>query len=112
MNKHLEQRVNDLLHRYRSATLGTCGPAGPQVSIVTYTVEQRQLHLAIPHGSDHLFNLETEPLLVLMTAGWRLHGQGRITENAYQQHTTVIVAVSRLHILSADGQHTIETIDF
>ncbi len=112
MNTHLRQRVNDLLHRYSSATLATCGPAGPQISIVTYTVEQLNLHLALSQGSDHLFNLETQPLLVLMTAGWRLHGQGHAASDTYHQRATIVVTATRLHILNDDGQHIVETIDF
>jgi hypothetical protein len=112
MNAYLRHRVNDLLHRYTSATLATCGPAGPQISIVFYSVQELRLHLALPHGSDHLFNLEMQPLLVLMTAAWRLHGQGRMTSDTYRQPATVVVTATRLHILGDDGQHTVETIDF
>lgn len=112
MNKHLQQRVNDLLKRYSSATLATCGPAGPQISIVTYTVKQLQLHLTLTHGSDHLFNLETEPSLVLMSTGWRLHGQRHAISDGNHQRATVVVTGIRLHILSNDGQNTLETIDF
>lgn len=108
MNKHLQQRVETLLNAHDTATLATCGPAGPQISIVTYTVKQLRLHLTLTHGSDHLFNLETEPSLVLMTTGWRLHGQ----RHAISDTKTVVITGTRLHILSNDGQNTIETIDF
>lgn len=108
MNAHLQHRVNDLLHHHNNVTLATCGPAGPQISVVTYTVQQLHLHLLIPNGSDHLFNLETQPALVLMTKSWRLHGQGRITNNAHQQ-VTIVVTGTRLHVLN--GQHSVETID-
>lgn len=112
MNAHLQQRVKTLLQSYHSATLATCGPAGPQISIVACTVEELHLHLSVSHSSDHLFNLETQPLLVLMTAGWRLHGQGHITEDTYRQKTLIVVTGTRLHILNEDGQHITETIDF
>ena len=108
MNAHLRQQVKDLLNRYSTATLATCGPAGSQISIVTYSVEQLQMHLTLTHGSDHLFNLETDPSLVLMTASWRLHGQGHTTGGT----KTVVVSGTRLHILSNDGQQSVETIDF
>jgi len=108
MNKHLQQRVEALFNAHDTATLATCGPAGPQISIVTYTVKQLRLHLTLTHGSDHLFNLEMEPGLVLMTTGWRLHGQ----RHAISDTKTVVVTGTRLHILSDDGQNTIETIDF
>ena len=113
MNAHLQRRVNDLLHRHNSATLATCGPAGPQVSIVSFGVQQLCIHLTLSYGSDHLFNLETQPLLALLTSSWRLHGQGYMIDDTYQhQQATVVVTATRLHILSNDSQHTIETIDF
>jgi len=109
MNTHLQHRVNDLMQQYASATLATCGPAGPQLSIVVYTVRRLHLYLELPHGSDHLFNLESQPGLVLLTRGWRLHGQGHITGHNHQQ-TTIVVTGTRLHVLN--GQHSVETIDF
>ncbi|MBZ0297037.1 MAG: pyridoxamine 5'-phosphate oxidase family protein [Anaerolineae bacterium] len=112
MNRYLQGRVQALLTQYRTAALATCGPAGPQISTVTYTVDQLQLHLALPHGSDHLFNLETQPALVMLTAGWRLHGEGTIVYDPYCQRATVIITATRLHLLSDNAQHTIETIDF
>ena len=112
MNKHLQLRVEALFNAHDTATLATCGPAGPQISIVTYSVKQLRLHLTLTHGSDHLFNLETEPSLVLMTAGWRLHGHRHAISDTNHQQATVIVIGTRLHILSDDGQNTIETIDF
>lgn len=109
MNAHLQQRVNDLLQQYDTATLATCGPAGPQISIVAYTVERLQLYLKLTHGADHLFNLETQPKLVLLTASWRLHGQGHITSDNNHQQVTIVVTGTRLHVLN--GQHSVETID-
>lgn len=110
MNTHLQQRVNELLHRYNSATLATCGLAGPQISIVTYSVQQLRLQLVLPHGSDHLFNLETQPKLVLMTEDWRLHGDGHTTGDNDHQQATIVVTGTRLHVLNR--QHSVETIDF
>lgn len=106
MNKHLQKRIEALLNQFDRATLTTCGPAGPQLSIVTYSVQGVQLHLEQLHGSDHLFNLETQPDLVLLTEGWRLHGHGHTN----QQQATIVVTGARLHVLN--GQHSVETIDF
>ncbi len=110
MNTHLRQRIETLLNAHDSATLATCGSAGPQISIVTYTVQQLGLHLALPHGSDHLFNLETQPTLMLLTASWRLHGRGYATGDTNHHQATVVVTGKHLHVLN--GQHTVETIDF
>jgi len=115
MNTHLKQRIEELLNQYDAATLATCGPEGPQISRVPYQLHQFHLVLFLPHGSDHLFNLEDRPELVLLSPIWKLHGQiaseGDIAA-PHEWQRVVYVEPSRLHILSKDGQRTIETIDF
>jgi hypothetical protein len=76
MNKHLQQRVEELLTLYDSATLATCGETGPQISSITYRTQQLDLYLFVPRSSDHLFHLEAQPELVLLSPGWQLHGRG------------------------------------
>lgn len=117
MNKHLEQRVMALLNQYDSATLATCGAVGPQMSVVAYRVQQLSLYLFIPHMSDHLFNLESRPTLVLLAPRWKLHGHGQVLNEAMitpPQHWQMVVQVQPvcLHVLSEDSQHAVETIDF
>ncbi len=115
MNTYLKQRVEELLNRYDAATLATFGQAGPQISIVPYETRDLQLHLFIPRHSDHLFNLETQADLVVLSPTWRLHGRSLTAGNATAPHewqSAVCVQPIRLHILSEDGQSTIETIDF
>ncbi len=115
MNKHLQERVEELLNRYAVATLATCGQAGPQISSVSYETRHLQLHLFIPHHSDHLFNLETQAELVVLSPTWRLHGwvvAASETTAPHKWQSVVCVQPNRLHILSEDGQSTVETIDF
>lgn len=115
MNRHLQQRIYDLLTRYDAATLATGGQAGPQISHVAYHVDGTRLHLLLPHNSDHLFNLETQPELVLLTPAWKLYGCGAPSDDIAPLHdwqTVVVVTPTRLHILGADGQSIIETLDF
>jgi len=117
MNQHLQQRVADLLAQYDTVTLATCGPAGPQIGLVPYRVQQLDLYLFVPHGSDHLFNLESQPELAVLAPSWKLSGRG-MTQNgkaiAPLHHWQTVIAVypTRLHVLSEDGQSAIETIDF
>jgi hypothetical protein len=66
MQTHLQQRVTTLLNQDNTAALATCGPAGAQLSVVPYTVSDLQLLLFLPRGSDHLFNLETNPGTALL----------------------------------------------
>lgn len=115
MNKHLQQRIEALLALYDRATVATCGQAGVQISSVLYHVQNQHLYLFIPQSSDHLFNLETEQALALLSPTWKLCGKGVITKDIIAPHewqVTTRVEPTRLHILSNDGQSIIETIDF
>ncbi len=115
MNKHLQQRVEALLALYDRATVATCGQAGIQISIMPYRVQNLRLYLFISQSSDHLFNLETEQVLVLLSPTWKLYGTGVITKEViapYECQVTTKVEPTRLHILSKDGQSAVETIDF
>ncbi|MEQ8673575.1 MAG: hypothetical protein RLP44_05640 [Aggregatilineales bacterium] len=115
MNKHLQQRIEALLALYDRATLATCGQAGIQISVVAFHVQNLRLYLFIPHSSDHLFNLESEQALALLSPAWKLYGKGVITKDIIAPHEwqiTTRVEPTRLHILSNDGLSTVETIDF
>jgi hypothetical protein len=117
MNRYLQQRLAELLAQHDTATLATCGHAGPQIGSVPYHVEEVRLYLLVPHGSDHLFNLEAQPELALLTSAWKLHGTGHITRDSltvpvHGWQVVVQVEPLRIHVLTADGGGYIETIDF
>lgn len=117
MNADLRERVVEQLARYEMATLATCGPAGVQVSGVTYRAQGLHVLLQIPSGSDHLFNLEEQPAVALLTPSWRLDGLAavRASEAAMAQRpgqSEVRVEPARLHLLGEDGRSVVETIDF
>ncbi len=117
MNRHFQHQMSELFGQYASATLSTGGPAGLQIGLVPYHVQDTQLYLVLPHGSDLLFNLEQHPDLVLLTAGWKLAGRGCILPDsagipAQPWQSVVRVEPLRLHLLHADGQSSLETIDF
>lgn len=116
MNKHLWQRVESLLAGYDQAVLATCGVAEPQVSVAHYQMQDTHLHVFVTHASDHLFNLETQPELVLLSPAWKLYGRGAVSPDnslGLPQPWQVIIRVQplRLHILNADGSGYTETID-
>lgn len=116
MNRYLHERITALFAQFDRATLATCGRAGPQISMTAYQHDQQHLFLLLPHSSDHLFNLEGQPDLVLLTAAWKLHGTGALAQGAVpiqSQPWQVIIRVQpqRLHILDA-GEQIIETIDY
>lgn len=114
MNKHLQERVEQHLTRYDTALLATCGPAGPQITPVTYQAQHLDLYLYVPHITDHVFNLETQPDVVLLTPGWKLHGRMIPAGDMIAPHeweNVVRVQLNRFHILSEDSKTIIETID-
>jgi hypothetical protein len=117
MNAHLQQRIEALFHQHERVTLATCGAAGPQISLVTARANGLTLVLFVPHTSDHLFNLEQQPELVLLTPTWKLHGRGVAAPEhpiapPHAWQTAVRVVPVRLHILNDDSQNSVETLDF
>ena len=117
MNAHLQQRVKDLLAHHDSTTLATCGPAGPQISIVSMQVNGLYLTLFVPNTSDHLFNLASQTKLALLTTAWKLHGRSIVAPDEsiappHSWQTVIRVEPVRLHVFSKDGRHCVETIDF
>jgi hypothetical protein len=117
MNQHLKQLVEEQLAQYNSAILATCGAAGPESSIVALLVQNFCLYLLIPHGSDHLFHLEVQPEIVILSPTWKLNGRGVLLHDAtiavaQPWQAVVQVEPAQLHILSKDGHSSIETIDF
>ncbi|MCC6804803.1 MAG: pyridoxamine 5'-phosphate oxidase family protein [Anaerolineae bacterium] len=116
MNKHLWQRVESLLARHEQATLATCAASEPEASIVTYRTHEDRLYVFVAHASNHLFNLETQPNLVLLTSEWELHGRGQVVEGKTimpPQSWQAVVRVEpvRIHMLTADGTSYAEPID-
>lgn len=115
MNRHLQPHIKALFEQHDRATLATCGAAGPQVSVVPYQLHDLRLHLLLPQTADHLFNLEGQPDLVLLTPTWKLHGRGtRRHHSPLSSSWQVVIRVEalRLHILDKNGQYAVETIDF
>ena len=116
MKTYLEQHVVEQFARYKSATLATFGEAGLQLSRVDYLSQYLRLYLLLPHGSDHLFNMEQQPEIILLSPSWRLNGRiAGVYRNpvAPPQHWHIVeVCPVQLHILSEKGYSSVETIDF
>ena len=117
----LRDRTIQILAETGFCTLATTGPARLQASRVRCAGQGITLYLLIPDTSDHLFNLESEPEVVVTAENWRLRGRAEILKNSTevfsveqsQWHTLVKVTPVRLHILPGSGvtSHA-ETIDF
>ncbi len=78
MLDYARQRVIDALRVPRSAVLATSGPAGVQAGEFRCEADGLDLYLLLPRTSDHLFNLEQQPGVTLLTAGWELKGEARV----------------------------------
>lgn len=79
LDKLRDQALNTLAAG-STGTLSTSGPAGLQASIITYRVAHHKIYTLIPITSDHLFNLETEPRVILTTPEWQLTGAAAMIE--------------------------------
>lgn len=118
----LRDRAAQILTETHLCTLATTGPAGLQASMVRCAGRDITLYLLVPDTSDHLFNLESEPKVVVTAEPWYLHGIAESVPGSTdvfpaeqsQWHTVVRIAPVRLHILPGQGGPTTyaETIDF
>jgi hypothetical protein len=107
----------------REGLLATCGKAELQVSRLPCEGRDLKLYLLVPRASDHLFNLEHEPQVVVVTEAWELRGTARLVPAAEhppglglarrpeaQWSDLVEVCAERLHLYGSEGR-TAETID-
>ena len=122
MLNHLRQRVTGTLSVARTATLSTHGAAGIQANVFPCETVDTTLYLLVPRTSDHLFNLEHTPEVVVTTETWQLRGEARIALECpvglalLQQPDAawcdvVMVRPTRLQIERSGGSGYSETID-
>ncbi len=78
MLDYARQRAIEALMIPRKAVLATSGPAGLQVGEFPCEAIDIDLYLLVPWGSDHLFNLEYDPCVTLLTARWELKGEAQM----------------------------------
>jgi len=116
MNRLLWQKVAPILAGTPQAVLATCGERGPFASTVSLHLQGEHLYLCLANASEHLFNLQSQPQVVLLSPQWELHGRGEIeAESGFISpipwQVTIRLRPTCLHILSAQGTHYVETID-
>ncbi len=124
MLDYARQRASAVLGNPRTAVLVTSGPAGVQTGEFRCEVFDLGLYLLIPQTSDHLFNLEHESTVTVLTATCELKGQARpISCAAADLHVglcyepdaewcaLVRIEISRVQIRSEDAWRNCETID-
>lgn len=77
MIDYAHQRAGEALKSARKAVLATNGPTGVQVSEFPCEAKDLKLYLLLPQTSDHLFNLEQDSRVALLTKELELRGRAR-----------------------------------
>lgn len=122
MLEHLRQRVVQTLAGAHTVTLTTSGAAGLQASHLPCLADGLRLLVLVPSASDHLYNLETAPRVVVITPQWSLKGNAQVLpradwpaalraldESAWSE--AVLVQPTRLTLLMPATGLPLETID-
>jgi hypothetical protein len=121
MIEHLRLRAANAFAKFDRVTLATCGPSGPHVSRVQCKAQGTTLILHVSWSSDHLFNLEHQPEVAILSPEWQLRGSAQIMNPETcsvpksplsDWHAIVMVQPIRLQMLSKDSLSFAETIDF
>ena len=118
------QRAIEALRSPRTAVLVTSGPAGVQVSEFPCEALGLNLYVLVPQTSDHLFNLEHDSAVTLLTDRCELKGKAQIIsrdardldlgflrESGAEWCVLVRVEPSQVQIRGERGWGNIETID-
>lgn len=124
MLDYARERARNVLKNPGKVILATSGPAGIHVGEFPCEAIDLDLYLLVPKTSDHLFNLEHDSTITLLTAGWELKGQAQILlpgisdlklsllrESGSEWCVLVRVDPCRLQIKRGEGWGNIETID-
>jgi hypothetical protein len=122
---YAHQKVMEALRVPGKVVLATSGPAGVQASEFPCEAAGLALYLLLPLTSDHLFNLENDPKVTLLSPFWELKGQAQLVpvESASSLGLQLLHAPSRawcalvrvdparLQIRREGGWGSIETYD-
>ncbi len=129
MLNYARQRVAEALRSRgtgvpQTAVLATSGPAGLLAGEFRCEASGLSLFLLVPRTSDHLFNLEQNPAVTLLSATWELNGEARVIapgeaalnldilhEPAAEWCVVVRVDARKVHIRRAGDWGNLETID-
>lgn len=78
MLDYARQRTIEILRIPRKAVLATNGPAGLQIGEFPCEAIGLYLYLLVPSSSDHLFNLEQDASVTLLSDIWKLIGEAQL----------------------------------
>ncbi len=81
MFDYARQRAREALRIPHKAVLATNGPAGLQAGEFSCEAIDLEIFLLVPTTSDHLFNLEHDSNVTLLTAEWEMKGNAKIVSS-------------------------------
>jgi hypothetical protein len=124
MLRDLRRRASEALSTACQIVLSTSGPAGVQADVLACEAIGPRLFVLVPLTSDLLFNVETDPSVVATADGWQVRGTARVlrpeefpasgslsSRPDARWCALLEVRPTRIHLRSAGGGSTIETID-
>jgi hypothetical protein len=124
MLNYARERAREALSSARTAVLATTGPAGVKASEFPCEAMGLDLYLLLPQTSDHLFNLEKDDRVALLTDEWELRGLARalsreekppelswLNTGGGEWHILIQVKPIQIQIRRRDGWGPAETID-
>jgi hypothetical protein len=125
MLDYSHQRAIAALKIPQTAVLATYGPAGVMASEFPCESIDLVLYLLLPQISDHLFNLEQDDRVALLTEEWELRGIGRVLSpeeklpelsllHKVETEWYILVKVEpfQIQLRRSEGWGVTETIDF
>ncbi len=120
MLSQFRKRVYEAFEPCSRLVLATDGPAGLQVSLCPCTASQGSLYVRVLRTSEHLTNLQQEPLVVTLTPTWRMRsravligdGEGvNLVLERQPWETLVCLQPITFEFVGPDGITPSETID-
>lgn len=116
MNRLFAARIAKLLANTQSVVVATCGPSGPTVCSVPFFSTEEGCWVRLTEISEHLFNLQQSPQIVLLADDWEMHGEVELPvpvsgQSGFPWEVVVRIQPLRLHLLAEDGIRRLETID-
>lgn len=94
MLDYAHERAVAILKNSHKAVLATDGPAGLQAGEFPCEARGLTLYLLVPRTSDHLFNLELDASVALLSTRWELKGRAEMIPLNTINHDSDLLAQS------------------
>jgi hypothetical protein len=80
MLNYARQRALEVLKHPRTAILASSGPAGIQAGEFPCEALGIDLYMLLPKSSEHIFNLEHEHSVTILTPKWEVRGEAELID--------------------------------